>query len=179
MKLKKMKKASIAIILLVFALDLISKMYILGMTGLSPVPFWGAHAELFPRFVKFMEVSPYLNIVLVWNTGISFSLLSDSSDFNRWALIVVSLLIMRLIYKMMRESDERLDVVGFAMIIGGALGNVADRVRYGAVIDFIDFHIGKHHWPVFNFADAFICLGVALLIFRLLFMSYGYRKPFK
>ena len=71
----------------------------------------------------------------------------------------------------MKDDDESLDIVGFSMVIAGALGNVADRIRYGAVVDFLDFHIGRYHWPAFNLADTFICLVVLVLVYRQLFKS--------
>jgi signal peptidase II len=116
-------------------------------------------------------VNEYFNIVLAWNTGVSFSMLSGSSEFNRWALIILSLAVIRFIYKIMIDGGEPLDTIGFSMVIAGAMGNVADRIRFGAVVDFLDLHIGRYHWPAFNIADTAICMGVAILIWRQLFRS--------
>jgi signal peptidase II len=167
MKPKSARRSGIFIIALLSALDFLSKWLILGSTG--PAPLWGDYAELFPAFERFARLGKYLNIVLVWNTGVSFSLLSGSGEFNRWALVVLSLVIIRFIAHIIRDSDEALDIIGFSIVIAGALGNVCDRIRYGAVVDFIDFHVGRFHWPAFNLADTFICIGVALLIYRQLF----------
>ncbi|MDR1476779.1 MAG: signal peptidase II [Rickettsiales bacterium] len=168
--MKKMGKASAAIIACLFALDILSKALILAAASGSVRP-WGDFGELFPQFAHLFKISEFFDVVLAWNTGVSFSLLSGSGAFNRWALIVLSLAIIRFIYGIMKDSDEPLDIVGFSMVIAGALGNVADRIRYGAVVDFLDFHIGIYHWPAFNLADASICLGVLVLVYRQLFKS--------
>ncbi len=109
-------------------------------------------------------VNDYFNIVSAWNTGVSFSMFND---YGVWGVIGLSVLAIGivgyLLYWMSREQDKFLCVtLGF--IVGGALGNVIDRVRLGAVFDFLDFHIGIHHWPAFNVADSFICIGAVLII---------------
>ena len=109
-------------------------------------------------------VNDYFNIVSAWNTGVSFSMFND---YGLWGVIGLSVLAIGivgyLLYWMSREQDKFLCVtLGF--IVGGALGNVIDRVRLGAVFDFLDFHIGTHHWPAFNVADSFICIGAVLII---------------
>ena len=100
-------------------------------------------------------VNDYFNIVSAWNTGVSFSMFND---YGLWGVIGLSVLAVGivgyLLYWMSREQDKFLCMtLGF--IVGGALGNVIDRVRLGAVFDFLDFHIGTHHWPAFNVADSF------------------------
>ena len=169
MKTRKMKIAGIIIIACLFVLDLVSKMIVLVAAGGAPL--WGNYTELFPRFMHLASLGGHFNIILVWNTGVSFSIFAGLGEFARWGLVALSLVIIGFICKMMKDSDETTDIVGFSMIVGGALGNVLDRVRYGAVIDFIDFHVGGFHWPAFNFADASICLGVAVLIWRQVFRS--------
>lgn len=109
-------------------------------------------------------VNDYFNIVSAWNTGVSFSMFND---YGLWGVIGLSVLAVGivgyLLYWMSREQDKFLCMtLGF--IVGGALGNVIDRVRLGAVFDFLDFHIGTHHWPAFNVADSFICIGAVLII---------------
>jgi signal peptidase II len=163
-------KASALIIACLFALDILSKTLALAAAA-GGVRLRGDFGELFPPFAHIMKISEFFDVVLAWNTGVSFSLLSGSSGFNRWALVVLSLAIIRFIYGIMKDADEPMDVVGFSMVIAGALGNVADRIRYGAVVDFLDFHIGIYHWPAFNLADTFICLGVLVLVYRQLFKS--------
>lgn len=111
----------------------------------------------------------WFNLVKAWNTGVSFSM------FNDWGMlgtILLSLLafgiVLLLIFWLSKEKSRFLQVsLGF--IIGGALGNVIDRLRLGAVFDFLDFHIGEAHWPAFNAADSFICVGAILIIIHSLF----------
>lgn len=172
MKSKGARRASFVMAMLILAADFISKTAILAIVGgeraFAP---WGRYGELFPRFAHVARIGEYFNISLVWNTGVSFSMFSGSSEFNRWALVAMSLAVIRFIYKMASEGDEPLDTIGFSMVIAGAVGNVLDRIRFGAVVDFLDFHIGRYHWPAFNIADIAICIGVAVLIWRQLFRS--------
>lgn len=106
----------------------------------------------------------YFNLVKVWNTGVSFSMFNNHGDLGRIVLCVLSLAVCAfLLYWMLKEKNT-LKVVSLGLIIGGALGNVIDRVRFGAVLDFLDFHLDSYHWPAFNLADSFICVGAAVLI---------------
>ena len=107
----------------------------------------------------------YFSLVKVWNTGVSFSMFNNHGDAGRIALCSLSLAVCAfLLHWMYKEKDKR-KIVALGLIIGGALGNVADRIRLGAVLDFLDFHIGGYHWPAFNLADSFICIGAGILIF--------------
>ena len=105
----------------------------------------------------------FLNFELIWNEGIAFGLLSfeNSKVYNFISIIIllVVLIILFVIYK-----TKNYTVYFYSMIIGGALGNLIDRVRYSSVPDFIDFHIGEFHWFIFNIADIFISIGVICLI---------------
>lgn len=117
-----------------------------------------------------MPVTPFFNLVPVWNRGISFGLLGDS-ETSRWMLVALALVIVvMLIVWLMRAGPG---VVRFALllVIGGALSNVIDRVIYGAVVDFIDIHGFGWHWPAFNVADMAIVVGTALLFYDGLFGS--------
>ena len=112
----------------------------------------------------FLEVTSFFNIVHMWNRGVSFSM------FNNWGNVGVYLLsafaitvVLALLWWMYKEKDL-LVRIALGLIIGGALGNVIDRVRFGKVFDFLDFHIEKYHWPVFNGADTFICIGAFIII---------------
>ena len=108
-------------------------------------------------------LTSFLNFELIWNEGIAFGLLSfeNSKIYNFISIIIllVVLIILFLIYK-----TKNLTVYFYSMIVGGALGNLLDRVRYSSVPDFIDFHIGEFHWFIFNIADIFISIGVICLI---------------
>lgn len=106
----------------------------------------------------------FFNWVRVWNTGVSFSLFNN---YGKMGVIVLTLFALGvavfLLCWMLKETDK-LKIMALAFIIGGALGNVIDRVRFGAVLDFLDFHYKNAHWPSFNLADSFICVGVFILI---------------
>ncbi len=104
------------------------------------------------------------NLIKVWNTGVSFSMFDDYGNFGRILLCIMSLTVCTFLLHWMIKEKHPLKVIALGLIIGGALGNVADRIRYGAVLDFLDFHIGAYHWPAFNLADTFICVGACLLI---------------
>ncbi len=113
---------------------------------------------------RFIEVTSFFNLVFVKNTGISFSLFADSRGWEKIVLlIVVSVIILWLCYWMYREKDA-VTKSSLGMIIGGAIGNLLDRFTYGGVVDFLDFHIGIHHWPAFNIADSAICVGAIIMV---------------
>lgn len=119
-----------------------------------------------PRVV---DVWPFFNVVMVWNRGVTFGFLSDAPFWGRWALVGLSLAIVAILLLWLRRAETKWRAAAIGLIIGGALGNVIDRVNYGAVADFLDFYIGTYHWPAFNFADSAITLGVAIMFFDALF----------
>jgi signal peptidase II len=112
-----------------------------------------------------LELAPFFNLVLVFNKGAAFSFLSDASGWQKpllvtfalGAAVIVSVLIVR-------RPGETLLCTGLALILGGALGNVIDRLRFGEVVDFLDLHARGYHWPAFNVADSAITVGAVLLI---------------
>lgn len=121
------------------------------------------------------EIKPLLsvlNITLVHNLGAAFSFLADAGGWQRWffagVAAIVSLILFAWITRTPREGHH-LQACALALILGGALGNLWDRLDYGYVIDFIDFHIEGWHWPAFNVADTAITVGAILLLFQLLF----------
>ena len=117
-----------------------------------------------------VEVLPFFNLALVFNPGAAFSFLSDAGGWQRWFFVVLALAVSGWLTLLIRQhAVERLLPLAAAMILGGALGNVIDRIRFGAVVDFLDVHAAGWHWPAFNVADAAISLGVALLIWQQLF----------
>lgn len=114
---------------------------------------------------RVIPLTDFLNVVLTRNYGVSFSLFYDKGDLTRWLLIGVSSLITLFLAWWLTQLISKLARVGVAMIVGGALGNIADRVLFGGVTDFIDFHYAGIHFPAFNVADSAITIGVALFIF--------------
>jgi signal peptidase II len=112
------------------------------------------------------DVLPFFSLTYLENTGAAFSLGHGRNAVLTWvtALILVALLVMRRRYEKADPENFFLKL-GFAMVIGGALGNLYDRIALGSVVDFLDFYVGRFHWPAFNAADSCICVGAALLIF--------------
>lgn len=117
------------------------------------------------------EILPVFNLVLVYNQGAAFSFLSDAGGWQKWFFICLSSVIslVLLIWLARLKRSEAVLAVALAMILGGAVGNLVDRIRYGHVVDFLDFHWQQWHWPAFNVADSAIVLGVALLILLTVF----------
>ncbi|MEE8284072.1 MAG: signal peptidase II [Alphaproteobacteria bacterium] len=111
-----------------------------------------------------IEVTSFFNIVMVWNRGVTFGLFSDQPAAMVWVLTGVSVLIVVVLAAWMFRASRWWVAAALGAVIGGALGNVIDRLHYGAVADFLDFHMGQWHWPAFNLADSAIVLGVAVLV---------------
>ena len=113
-----------------------------------------------------VELIPTLDLVLAYNTGAAFSFLSTAGGWQRWLFIGLAVVICGFILHWLRELPRhaRWYPLALSLILGGAVGNVIDRVRIGAVVDFIDFHVGDWHWPAFNVADSAICVGAALVV---------------
>jgi signal peptidase II len=116
-------------------------------------------------FGERLEVTPFFNMVLVYNKGAAFSFLSEAAGWQTPLLIAFALIAMGIVGTLIvRSPGRRLLCSGLALILGGALGNVIDRFRYGQVVDFLDFHAAGWHWPAFNVADSAITVGALLLI---------------
>ena len=137
-------------IIIIFSLDRISKFYVISQNEKNFTP------DLF--------TSKYLNISLIWNEGIAFGLLSfNESYFYNFLTILIAIIIVIIFFMILRNKG--LKKYSLLMILGGALGNLYDRIFFKAVPDFIDFHIGNFHWFIFNVSDIFISIGVLFLIF--------------
>ena len=145
-----------AIIVFIFVLDRASKIYLLNLqeNGIE-VDFY---------------IFSFLNLYLIWNTGIGFGLFSFEADiYYQLVTTLIGIINLIIIYLIIILKDIRKYFL--LMILGGSLGNFYDRLYYLAVPDFIDFHIGEFHWFIFNFADIFISIGVLCLIFVEIFMK--------
>jgi len=127
---------------------------------------WGNFREIYPGFMVLWSGLPFFNLILVWNSGVSFSLFANNAELGRWILVIASSAVVGFLFYLLRSERSRMGSLGFALVIAGAIGNIFDRVRYGAVVDFLDFHAFGWHWPAFNMADMLIVLGVFLLIIR-------------
>ena len=147
---------NLIIILFIFVLDRLSKLYIIYLDKINN------GSEIFQ--------SKFLNIYLIWNEGIAFGLFSFDQN-NLYNFLTIFILIIILVILNMISKSSGFKKYSLLMIFGGALGNVFDRIIYKAVPDFIDFHIGNFHWFIFNLADVFISLGVIFMIMYELFLS--------
>jgi signal peptidase II len=111
-------------------------------------------------------ITPFLNLVLVYNTGAAFSFLAGAGGWQRWFFMAVSVAVSVAIVVMLRRSSglQRLLPTALALVLGGAIGNLYDRVTLGHVVDFVQLHAAGYYWPAFNVADSAISVGVALLV---------------
>ena len=137
------------LVILIFLIDRISKIYVVDLDK------------------KFLETeifySKFLNINLIWNEGIAFGLFSfGQNNLYNLLTIIISLIIITILY--FAINSQGIKKYSLLMILGGALGNLYDRIFYKAVPDFIDFHVGNFHWFIFNVADIFITIGVVFMI---------------
>ena len=149
---------SLAIATLVLLLDQLSK--------------WSALSNLKLGITE--EVLPFMNWLLLLNPGAAFSFLAQSSGWQRWFFTILGLAASLYILWLLRKNQsDKILSWALSLILGGALGNVLDRIMYGAVVDFIDLHYGNWHWPAFNIADSAISIGAALIVFSELRKSFG------
>ena len=118
---------------------------------------------------RIINVNEYFNLVLTWNNGISFGLFNNDNEINALIISLIAAVIIIFLIRLLSKSKSRKLSIGLGMIIGGAIGNVIDRSIYGAVMDFLDFHINVYHWPAFNIADSGITVGALILVFDSLF----------
>lgn len=118
-----------------------------------------------------VRVTSFFNLTLVYNQGAAFSFLADQGGWQRWffAILAVAVTAVLMIWLVRLKHHERLVATSLSLIIGGAVGNLIDRVRFGHVVDFLDFYYKTWHWPAFNVADSAITIGVALMIIDALF----------
>jgi len=113
-----------------------------------------------------LELTPFLNLVLVFNKGAAFSFLAQEGGWQRPALIAFALVASGILAVLIvRNAGKPVLCSGLALVLGGALGNVIDRIRFGYVVDFVDVHAMGWHWPAFNVADSAISIGAGILIF--------------
>ena len=159
--IKKQFILNLIIIFFVFFLDRISKIYILNLAE---------NQEIID-----ITINPFLNLILVWNSGIGFGLLQFDENII-YNLITVLIVIVNIIIIYLIFNSEKLHKILFSMILGGSLGNLYDRIYYNSVPDFIDLNYNGYHWFVFNVADIFISLGIIALIFLELFIKTKNEK---
>jgi len=124
-----------------------------------------------------IEVMPFFNLVTAWNTGVSFSMFDSYGVPGTVVLVILAVIIIGMLVRWLK--DEKIPLLQFAigLIIGGALGNVIDRLYFGAVFDFVDLYFRDMHWPAFNAADSFICIGAMIVILHSLFIGEQKENP--
>ena len=152
MEVKKLNKnfyLNFSIVILIFLIDRISKLYVIHKDKLN------FNSEIYS--------SKFLNIHLIWNEGIAFGLFSFNEDYLYNFLTFLIFVVIIFIIFMIRQSDP-VRKYALLLVLGGALGNFFDRLIYKAVPDFIDFHVGNFHWFIFNVSDIFITIGVIVMI---------------
>lgn len=164
----------LAIIIDILIMDQLSKWWITEyilrpQTGGEPVDLvkWLLDAPDRVGFSSVPMISNF-NLTMVWNEGISFGMLQGS---NVMFLTIIALVISSILLYLLLKSNNIFEALSYGLIIGGAIGNVMDRLRFGAVADFFDVYVGTYHWPAFNIADASIMIGVAFLLLQGLFMK--------
>ncbi len=139
--------------LLIIVIDQLSKWFVMEKLLIDSVG----------KKIQTIELLPFFNIVTVWNKGISFGLF-DGLGFPA-VFVVISILAVIALFIWMMKTNCKITILALSLIIGGAIANVIDRVRFGAVADFLDFYVGSYHWPAFNVADSCITIGAAVMIF--------------
>ncbi len=146
-----LRRATLVVGALAFALaiDFTTKWLILNLVMVPP---------------RIIEVTPFFNLVLGFNTGVSFGMFREVFLDHPLLLAGIKLVIVAGLLVWATRTPKLLETISLGLIAGGAMGNVVDRMRQGAVTDFLDFHVGGWHWPAFNMADAMIVIGVVLLI---------------
>ena len=149
-----LKRNIIILIIIIFSffLDLLTKNYALNHLIIN-------HS---------LSINNFLNFTLAFNYGAAFSFLSDAGGWQRWFFIAFSFIVIIIISYMM-IYDENSPYIAFSFVIGGALGNLNDRIIYGYVIDFIEVYYNTFYWPIFNIADVAISIGVILLLHNIIF----------
>lgn len=139
-----------SIISIVFFLDFATKNYAITNLLLN-------HSE---------AINTYLNFTLAFNYGAAFSFLSDAGGWQRWFFVIFSIIVVFFISYILIKDKES-EYISYSLVLGGALGNLYDRIFLGYVIDFIEFHYNNFYWPIFNIADIAISIGVILLLYSM------------
>ena len=141
----------------------------LGLSGLIIVLDQASKAWLASTFQlgEKLTLTPFFDLVFVFNRGAAFSFLSNADGWQRWLFVALALVISTwIVFELRRHSAARMMSIALALVLGGALGNVIDRLNHGAVVDFLSFHVAGYFWPAFNVADSAITVGVMLLLWQ-------------
>lgn len=140
----------LSISVVIILLHYLTQTFVYGLIEIS-----GGHIEVFSFF----------NLVEVWNHGVSFGMFNQLAN-GQWLLSGIASIITIILLRWFSRTDDRLTAIALSLIIGGAAGNIIDRVRFGAVADYLDFHAFGYHWPAFNLTDSAVFIGALLLVLR-------------
>lgn len=142
-------KRYLSLSVIVIALDLYTKYLILGAFAYGDK----------------LTITSYFDLVRYHNEGSAFGFLNNAGGWQKWFFTAISIIAVIVItYLLKKHSEQKLFCFGLALVLGGAIGNLYDRITLGYVVDFLNFHINNHYWPAFNVADSAICVGVGLLL---------------
>jgi signal peptidase II len=144
----------LVVAVLILAIDQASKAWVLDLLATTPPP---------------IVLTSFFNLVLTWNQGVSFGIFGGGA-VPPLVLSLLSVLIVAFLVGWLRKAQQIWSKIAIGSVIGGAIGNVIDRFVHGAVVDFLDVHVGDYHWPAFNVADSAIVVGVAMLLLESLFV---------
>jgi signal peptidase II len=148
-----------ALAAVIFVADQLTKYWIISVVRL--------------REAGYVDVLPFFSLTWVENRGVSMGMLTADTALGRWLLVAMTAAISAVVAVWLWREKARWDIVALGMVLGGALGNIVDRIRFGYVVDFLHFYWGTWHFYVFNVADAAISVGVALLLGRALLTRDG------
>ena len=161
--MRRIDRQAMALVVLTLVLDQASKelllRYLLKVGAIVPV------------------IDSFFRLVVVWNTGVSFGLMGGERALPPWALSALAVAVCIGLFLWLRRTDRPLTGWGIGLVMGGAIGNVIDRARWGAVFDFADFHVRQWHWPAFNIADSAIVVGVGLMLLDSLLAERKKARP--
>ena len=159
---KKLLLISFFIIISLFTIDILTKRLAFEKVDNIYQKTAGVHA--------YIHINNYLNIVKVVNTGVSFGMFRNLK-YAQFILSFITIIIISFVLYLLFNVKTKYKMITYSLIIAGGLGNIYDRIFFGGVFDFLDFHLGTYHWPAFNVADSLICIGVFLLFFEDIFFE--------
>ena len=146
----------------------------LAIVALDQITKWAVLQAFDPY--QMLAVTPFFNLVLVWNRGVSFGMFSSAGDHGPWLLTALAAAIGAFVIVWLYRETRPLTRTALWMVLAGAIGNTIDRLRFGAVVDYLDFHAFGYHWPAFNVADSAIVIGACLILLDSLVLSQTKTK---
>ena len=167
LKNKKTLVFAFLLVLILFILDIYTKRLAFEKVDNIIEKTSGVHT--------YIRINNYFNIVKVMNYGVSFGMFNNI-QYGQIILSLITLLIVGYLIYLILKSNDKYDIYIYSLIVAGGIGNVYDRITYGGVFDFLDFHFNQYHWPAFNLADSLICIGIGLIILKDLIIYIKNKK---